>query len=270
MIQEFTTVINYHDRAEFYDIECQSNIDHKFLKELISPKITRILEVPCGVGRNTFALADSGREVVAVDLEPEMVKYLKKSINERTGYNNITVQVGDIRTLNLKSKFDLITIPREAFQILIDKTDAIKALKAMRRHLTKEGILVLDMATFKNATFKDTNIHPDYFDPTVLDGELVEEWTRTTSEGNRVQRSRIQKKINHSIIRIEYYYKFHFKEGGTAKSQATVELRKYDYEEVMEMLKDCGLIPYTTYKNYEREPYEHNAVRMIFILNRFK
>jgi cyclopropane fatty-acyl-phospholipid synthase-like methyltransferase len=90
MNRETSDLMHYDERAEFYDIDYQCNADHEFIRRLITPGVHRILEIPCGVGRNTFVIAESGRRVVAVDLEPAMVAHLKKRIANLEGVKNVS------------------------------------------------------------------------------------------------------------------------------------------------------------------------------------
>ncbi|MFD1423466.1 MULTISPECIES: hypothetical protein [Laceyella] len=44
--------ITYQERAQFYYVEYDTNVDQHFLQSLVSSDVHSILEVPCGTGRN--------------------------------------------------------------------------------------------------------------------------------------------------------------------------------------------------------------------------
>lgn len=263
---EKTALIDYKERAEFYDIECSQKDDHGFISSLITPDVEQILEIPCGTGRNTFVLADSARRVTAVDMEPAMTKYLEKRIEDLGIYSNITVLNGDMRTLDLDDTFDLIIIQREAFQLITEKDDALKALKILGRHLNPQGCMVVDLATFHNGSKKESYLHPGYFDPTTSDGQLVKEWVRHTGNGKCIERSRIQNRITDSILSVVFYYKITLPTGTQKKYSAQIELRCYSYMEFNDMAIRSNLKASQVYRNYTGASYGAGAVRMIFLL----
>src|SRR3954469_1642357 len=70
----------------------------------------RLLDVACGPGRVTLALASSFRELWAIDLEPEMIEVGHQEATQR-GVNNIRWMVGKAEDVQAPpASFELITI----------------------------------------------------------------------------------------------------------------------------------------------------------------
>jgi SAM-dependent methyltransferase len=79
--------------------------------------VGKLLDLACGPGRLTFALAPSFREVWAVDLEPEMIAAGQKEASER-GVKNVTWAVGRVEEMKAPpGSFELVSFG-EAFHRL--------------------------------------------------------------------------------------------------------------------------------------------------------
>ena len=69
----------------------------------------RVLDIGCGAGHTALALAPVAREVVAVDLTPEMLEVATALALER-GADNLTFCLGDVESLPFPDEsFDLVT-----------------------------------------------------------------------------------------------------------------------------------------------------------------
>jgi len=106
-----------------------------------------ILELACGTGRLTIPMAESGVDVVGVDLAPAMIARarakqaeLPKSVGERLSFI-----VGDMRNLDLRRRFDGVVIGLNGLMHMTTDEDLHAALSTARRHLTPSGRLALDV-----------------------------------------------------------------------------------------------------------------------------
>ena len=89
-------IITYKERASFYDIEYDDQSDKAMLKYFIG-QAKSVLEIPCGSGRNIDLYHDTDAKITLIDIEKEMISFVKKKI---VNCKNITCMVGDL--LNLK------------------------------------------------------------------------------------------------------------------------------------------------------------------------
>jgi SAM-dependent methyltransferase len=106
-----------------------------------------VLELGCGTGRITFALAQAGFMVVGLDNSQSMLDnaYTKSTTLPPEQRARVTLVAGDMRKLTLKQRFPLILIPYRAFMHLLTPQDQIQALLSMRTHLTSGGRLILNL-----------------------------------------------------------------------------------------------------------------------------
>jgi len=108
--------------------------EKNFLMHLLSPKRGEsVLDVGCGSGYYASQIKSTGAGVLCVDISPEMVEVVKRA--------GMEAEVHDIQSLNLNRKFDKILCagPLEFCK------QPLTALENLRRHLTKEGCLVLSV-----------------------------------------------------------------------------------------------------------------------------
>ena len=85
--------------------EEQTNVEAEFIqRELgISPP-TKILDVPCGGGRHSFALAAAGFQVTGVDISPDFLKAARSTAAKRK--MKVTWEQRDMRDLPWRQEFD--------------------------------------------------------------------------------------------------------------------------------------------------------------------
>lgn len=77
-----------------------------FLVSLVPPKAARVLDIGCGLGRLTARLANGTREVVGVDLSPEMIARARQ--NTRAG-QQVSFVCGDFLAHDFGSRqFDCV------------------------------------------------------------------------------------------------------------------------------------------------------------------
>ncbi|MGL4548864.1 class I SAM-dependent methyltransferase, partial [Eubacterium aggregans] len=110
--------ISYDERSQFYKYELVDTIDIPFIKSLIKDDTTLILEIPCGTGSVVFEIACEKYNVTAADIEPGMVKQLENRIAKHPFKNHITPKIADMCSFDFEDTFDLIVVPREAFQLI--------------------------------------------------------------------------------------------------------------------------------------------------------
>ena len=253
----------YARRARSYATEHTDTVDQPFLASLVDASVARVLEVPCGAGRNAGWLAASGREVVLMDCEPRMVAEAQDALTRADPRGAARAVEGDIRDFDLAMRFDLILVPREGLQLITTQAGVRSALAALARHLTADGRLLVDLATFEHPDDPaDAAIAPRYFDPRAPDGRRVAEWERPLPGGGRLLRARTQYRgPEHVLVRFEYE---RVGPDGDAESWTSpVRLRRHDPARFLELLAEAGLRPIEVLKDYDRHPFAGTAARMI-------
>lgn len=253
----------YVRRARSYAAEYAVTIDQPFLASLVDASVTRVLEVPCGAGRNASWLAATGREVVLMDSEPRMVAETERTLTHAERGGAARAVVGDMRHFHFDLPFDLILVPQEGFQMVTGDADARSALTSLARHVAPGGRLLIDLATFEDADDDaDARIAPGYFHPGEPDGRRIPEWVRPLPGGGCLRRARTQHR-GPEHVRVRFDYDREDPDGGSETWTSTVQLRRHDPARFLELLAGAGLRPLEVLRDYDRRPFAGTGTRMI-------
>ncbi len=126
--------------ADFYGIEMDDFVqDIQFYKDHCS-KDSSILELGCGTGRISRALASSDRSVVGLDLSFSMLKRAATSLKNSPFYVCM-----DMTKMAFRQKFDHIIIPYNSLNLLRDETSIAKCLQRTYDLLKANGTLLLHL-----------------------------------------------------------------------------------------------------------------------------
>jgi 2-polyprenyl-3-methyl-5-hydroxy-6-metoxy-1,4-benzoquinol methylase len=103
----------------------------------------RVLELACGTGRLTLAIAAKGVEIVGLDIEAAMLSEARAK-SKALGLGGDWVQA-DIRDYDLGLKFKLIFIPFNSLLHLHDPQSYKDFFACAKRHLLPDGRLIIDV-----------------------------------------------------------------------------------------------------------------------------
>jgi ubiquinone/menaquinone biosynthesis C-methylase UbiE len=115
-------------------------IAFNFIDELSLPKTTRVLDIGCGAGFMSVALAKKGFAVDAIDSVPAMIELTQRHAKLTGTDTKVHVAIGDVHELSFEDQsFDLIV----ALGVTPWLHDLRKALAEIARVLTHGGYVVL-------------------------------------------------------------------------------------------------------------------------------
>jgi len=141
----------FENYAEFYDLIYHDKDYHgeaNYIDSLIKkylPMASTILEFGCGTGKHAMLLAKKGYGICGIDLSKNMIETANHRVAGKYDLKeSVSFLFGDIRTVNLNKKFDVVISLYHVFSYQIKNQDIIDALKTASQHLNKDGLLIFD------------------------------------------------------------------------------------------------------------------------------
>lgn len=134
---EFDKIAKYYD-----EIYRNYKEDIRFYVDEALKSKGRILEIACGTGRVYLEILKKGGDIYGIDISRKMLDKLKRKGKELK--LKPKVHVADMKNFKFNFKFDLIIIPFRSFLHNITIDEQIKSLKNFKRHLKKNGGLILN------------------------------------------------------------------------------------------------------------------------------
>jgi SAM-dependent methyltransferase len=101
-----------------------------------------MLDLGCGTGRFTVALAKRGYKMIGMDITAEMLKIAR--INADKARMKMRFTKGDMRNFRLRKRTGIIWA-RGSIGDLLEVDDVKKAFRNIRNNLLKKGIFILDV-----------------------------------------------------------------------------------------------------------------------------
>lgn len=129
--------MDYQDAriAEIYDLVNPRGQDTDFYLSLAGVRPCSVLDLGCGTGILSCALAERGHSVTGVDPAAAMLAVARRKPHaEQVEWVETSAQ-----GYKSQRRFDLIVMTGHVFQILLTDTDALAVLQTMRGHLNESG-----------------------------------------------------------------------------------------------------------------------------------
>ena len=217
-----------------------------------------ILELGCGTGRITMALAQMGKRVTGLDLSERMLEYAtrKRSKLHTEERERVHLVQGDMAKFDLREKFRLIIIPFRPFQHLLEVKEQMACLDCARKHLMPGGRLILDV--FQTDAER---MH----DPVHMRETPVVEYK--TSDGRKVGITERVAAFHRAeqINDVEMIYTIEHPGGKKERLVFAWPLRYFFRYEVEHLLARCGFRVRALYGNFDGMPLEDSSPEMIFV-----
>ena len=140
---EYESVAELYDHVEPY----RTRADIDFYVEAARQSAGPVLEIGCGTGRVLIPAARAGASITGLDLSVQMLAVCRQRLAEEAAdvQQRVALVAADMRDFNLPQTFGLATIPFRPFQHLTTVEDQLSCLASIRRHLSAEGLLILDL-----------------------------------------------------------------------------------------------------------------------------
>ncbi len=216
----------------------------------------RILDLCCGQGRHSIALAKTGLSVTGIDLSKEMLAIARSNADvalvspvdggNAEGKGGLTFRQADMRHLpdDLANQFDGVINMFSSFGYLESEEDDQQVLHQIAKALKPGGKLLMDLLNREWVI-----INNQEFD-----------WHQ--HEDGRVVLERRQLDLPTSTNHLTYT---EILPDGTRREMSDLHMRLYTLTELTKMLAAAGLTLETVYGGFRGEEYGVNTRRMIVV-----
>ncbi len=135
----------YDEAAKYYNLFAK-NDDIPFYLSYAEKLGSPVLELAAGTGRVSIELAKAGFDVVALEKSKAMLDEFRNRLNslDSSVASRISLIEGDMRSFELQQRFSLVLIPT-SFGHALTTDEQIALLDCVRRHLTEDGVFILDI-----------------------------------------------------------------------------------------------------------------------------
>ncbi len=139
-----------------YDAWCDY-IENMFDLHGVSPDT--LCELACGTGNITSRLSSRGYKMTGVDISSQMLRVAQAKTGE------VEFICSDMSKLKLDDKYDAFLCMIDGLNYVITPKAVINTLKAVKEHLSENGIFVFDISSqykLKEIIGNETFIHSEY------------------------------------------------------------------------------------------------------------
>jgi SAM-dependent methyltransferase len=247
--------------ADYYDsspIVMQRTQDVAFYCAAAKQYGDPALELGCGTGRVTMAIAQAGYRIVGLDISEKM---LERAEQKRAGFpkdvrERVRLISGDMTQFELREQFRCIVIPFRPFQHLLEIEQQMRCLRCAQKHLAREGRLIVDFFQTDPERMHD----PRFLNESTLieydmaDGRHVALSERVAAFHRGVQRNDVE-----MIFRVTH-------PGGKQERLVMAWTLRYFFRyEVEHLMARCGLRLESVYGNFDGSPLNDESPEMIFV-----
>lgn len=170
----------YYAIAHVYD-RLNAEIDYAawadFVEDCFSCYLPKkpelVLDLACGTGSMTFALADRGYDMIGVDGSTDMLSQAYERKGER---ENVLLLRQDMRSFELYGTVGATVCCLDSLNYLLSGEDLAKCLSLVHNYLDPDGLFLFDM----NTPYKFRHVYGD--NAYVLEDELVWDEGEETEE----------------------------------------------------------------------------------------
>lgn len=124
-----------------------SDDDVPFYRDLAAASGPRVLELGCGTGRVTIALAQAGLAATGLDRSPGMLREAASKLAplDHAARARLSFVEGDMTDFALGATFDSVLIPARGFAFLLTPEAQRACLERVFEHLRPAGVLSIDL-----------------------------------------------------------------------------------------------------------------------------
>ena len=225
--------------------------DIPFWQGLAAQQSGPILELGCGTGRVTLALASGGHEVFGLDKDADTLAVLQFRLAE-SKYSNVAYLKADMTEFSLKLKFPLIILPCNTYSTL-RVHQRLATLECVQKHLAVGGLFaasmlnparVLDLPESGEPELEETIAHPRSGQPV----QVSSAWQRDQDK-----------------FQVIWHYDHMLPDGKVERTTVTANHELASTEDYQHELRLAGFELKDVYGNFEGGSYHADSPYFIFV-----
>jgi SAM-dependent methyltransferase len=256
-------IAEYYDESPMVRARMQ---DVAFYVDAVREYGEPVLELGCGTGRVTLALAREGYRVTGLDASGRMLSRCERKLARSPAEVRQRVKLvqGDMTRFDLGEKFQTIIIPFRPLQHLLEVEEQLACLESVRSHLRAEGPgqgeragkLILDVFQTDAERMHDPVFHRE---------AAVTEYS--TPDGRRVRTVERIAAFHRGEQRndVEMIFYVRHADGKEERLVFAWTLRYFFRYEVEHLLARCGFRVRALYGDFDRSALEDASPEMIFV-----
>ncbi|GEM_PF-4501524 len=201
------------------------------------------------------SLSDLNVKLVGIDKSLSMLEIAKNRLIDF----DIDLSVAEFDNFRFEEKFSVILIPLGGLQHVTDVEDVVLIFKNIKQHLTKDGILIVDIESM-GSEFSVPGIQP-----------LLEHWTREYVKNDQVYQ--VTKWVSvasdpiHSLRNVTWHFDMQEKDGYLRRMSSQFQLRSFILSELSLVAQIAGLKIENIWGDYNYEVFSDESERMILVFS---
>ncbi|MEU7846322.1 methyltransferase domain-containing protein [Micromonospora parva] len=234
----------HHRLVQVYDAECRWGPDDDFFQAVVDETpAARVLDLGCGTGRLTVALAAAGHTVTGVDPAGASLA----AARAKPGGERVTWIEGTSALLPERA-FDVAVLTSHVAQFFVDDAEWAGTLADLRRALVPSGRLVFDARDPADRRWELWNPVDSQRRISLPDDGEVRAWTDVTGVRDAV---------------IDFTHHYHFADGERLVSSASLRFRTE--AELRDSLTTADFVVDRVYGGWRHEPVGHGDGEFVVI-----
>ncbi len=157
--EQFTVLAEYYDRLNGADYKAYAEFVQRVFKRYGTGEQSLVLDLGCGTGSLTMALADLGYDMIGADISPEMLTVALDRAYDSG--KSILYLNQDMREFELYGTVDGIVCALDGINYLQKREDVVKTFKLVRNYLNPGALFVFDVNS--EYRFKEVLAKRDFF-----------------------------------------------------------------------------------------------------------
>jgi SAM-dependent methyltransferase len=239
---------------QLYQLHHAEEEDISFWLELARKLGDPILEIGCGTGRVLIRLARAGYQVVGLDNNLEMLRYLWIQL-ETQFRDRVIIFQADAEAFHLESKYPLIFLPCNTLSTMSKETRE-ETYTRVFEHLTNAGIFAAsvpnprrldNLPVYGESTLEQIYNHPKTGNPL----QISSEWERSKQ-----------------IMIFRWHYDHLFPDGRVERITIEDKHTIVSWEEYLDELLTAHLHPIKVYGDFDKAQYSEETPYLIFLTRR--